>query len=44
MCVDSCRAYEASTPQIAAIPDVVTVHMFRTSKPVPAQNNINLKS
>ena len=29
--------YEASTSQIAAIPDAVTVHNLRTSKPKPAQ-------
>ena len=37
LCVDTCRTYEASTSQIAAIPDAVTVHRFRTSKPKPAQ-------
>ena len=37
LCVDTSRAYEASTSQIAAIPDAVTVHRFRTSKPKPAQ-------
>ena len=37
LCIDTCRAYEASTSQIAAIPDAVTVHRFRTSKPKHAQ-------
>ena len=37
LCIDTCRAYEASTSQTAAIPDAVTVHRFRTSKPKPAQ-------
>ena len=44
LCIDTCSAYEASTSQISAIPDAVTVHRFRTSKPKPAQNNINLMS
>ena len=38
LCIDTCRAYEASALQIATISDVVTVHIFRTSKPKPAQN------
>ena len=38
------RGYEASTSQIADIPDAVTVHKFRTPKPKPTQNNINLMS
>ena len=40
LCINTCRAYEASTSQIAAIPDTVTVHKFRTSKPKPAQKTI----
>ena len=36
LCIDTCRAYEAATSQIAANPDTVTVHRFRTSKPKPA--------
>ena len=44
LCIDTCRAYVASTSQIVAIPDAVTVHRFKTSKPKPAQNNINLMS
>ena len=36
LCINTCRAYEATTSQIA-----VTVHKYRTSKPKPAQNHIN---
>ena len=44
LCIETCRAYEVSTSQIPVIPDAVSVHKFRTSKPKPAQNNINLMS
>ena len=44
LCIDTCRAYEASTSQTAAIHDAVTVHRFRTSKPKPAQKRHNIMS
>ena len=43
-CIDTCCVYEASMSQIADNPDAVTVNKFRTFKPKPAQNNINLMS
>ena len=43
LCIDTCRAYEASTAQISAIPDTVTVHRVRNSKPKPAQKNKQYK-
>ena len=36
LCIDTCPAYEDFTSQIAAIPEDVTVHKFRTSKSKPA--------
>ena len=44
LCIETCRAYGASTSPIAAIPDADTVHKCRSSKPKHVQKNINQMS